>query len=337
MSRYFSLAICGFIAVSSDLFSLLVRQTRQLTEGDLNSFEGQYFEIKEIKALRIAMASMVNHVRRNQDQSRAYADKLAETQEIERKSIAHELHDDTIQSLIAVTQSIDLAKNWFNTDSTRSAEMLQRAREQAIQIVTNLRNLIGGLRPPALEELGLIPALQTEVENISEVKVNLKIEGDQRRLPELTELILFRTTQEALRNVCRHSQAEWVDVSVQFNPNTVILQVQDNGIGFEPPTPLADLSLSNHYGLIGIQERVNSVGGTLNINSTLNKGTILTVSLPTTQIQHSENLVTDPGCHAQISPSHAYDIVTYEGTTFYFCCPVCQGAFQSNPLTYLKN
>lgn len=311
-------------------------QAEQLTQGDLDCFKTECGGIKEIKQLRHAMAGMVNHIQRAQEQSRAHAEKLADSQESERKRIAHELHDETIQATVAITQSIDLAKSWITTDTERSTQMLQLARQQAIEVVTNLRNLIAGLRPPALEELGLIPALEMEIERARSVEVNLKVKGVQRRITESRELALFRATQEALKNVCKHSHADQVNITVEYFVNGITLNVEDNGIGFTPPAVLGELALDNHYGLIGIKERISSLNGWVRVDSEIQQGTNLAVYLPTENVQQPDQRVIDPVCNAQIEPQEAYDSLFYDGETFYFCCPVCQGSFQKSPQLYLN-
>lgn len=309
-------------------------QADQLSQGNLNSFEQRCSGIPEIRGLSRAMSGMVGHVRRAQEQKRVYAEQLAQGQENERKRIARELHDDTIQSLIAITQSIELTKNWLKTDIARATDMLQQTREQAVEVVTRLRNLIGGLRPPALEELGLIPALEMQLEMIQQEDVNLRITGDQRRLDETREVTLFRAAQEALRNIMRHSEATRIDIEVKYQPQEVLLCIQDNGRGFRPPSSIGDLAFKNHYGLLGIQERVTALGGWLEIDSQINKGTTLYVRLPSKTQEHHESLVRDPVCSALIEPQRAYNSLSYKGDIHYFCCPVCQGAFQQDPDLY---
>lgn len=311
-------------------------QAEQLTQGDLDCFKTDCGGIKEIKQLRHAMAGMVNHIQHAQEQSRAYAEKLADGQELERKRIAHELHDDTIQSTVAITHSIDLAKSWVTSDSERATEMLHLARQQAVEVVTNLRNLIAGLRPPALEELGLIPALEMEVERVGNLTVDLKVKGVQRRISESRELALFRSTQEALKNICKHSRADRVNITVEYFVEGITLRVEDDGIGFSPPSILGELALNNHYGLIGIQERISSLDGWIRVESEIHTGTTLTVYLPSEKINQPNQRVVDPVCYAQIEPQEAYDSLFYEGETYYFCCPVCQGSFQKSPTLYLN-
>lgn len=314
----------------------LSHQAEQLTQGEFDCFEKPCGGIKEIGQLRHAMAGMVKHIQHAQEQSRAYAEKLADGQEIERKRIAHELHDDTIQSTVAITHSIDLAKSWIESDADRAKEMLQLARQQAVEVVTNLRNLIAGLRPPALEELGLIPALEMEIERLSDVGIDLKVKGVQRRLSESRELALFRATQEALKNIYKHSQANDVGIMVEYFTDGITLRIEDDGVGFVPPAILGELAFANHYGLIGIQERVSSLDGWIKVDSKVSEGTSLTIHLPADTVQQPHQRVIDPVCHAQIEPQEAFDSLFYEGETYYFCCPVCQGSFQKSPHSYIN-
>jgi signal transduction histidine kinase/YHS domain-containing protein len=310
-------------------------QAEHIRKGDFNSLEQRCGGIAEIGALQRALAGMAGHIRRAQEQSRAYSESLADAQERERKRIAHELHDDTLQSLIAIGQSIDLAKSWMQRDPEQAAQMLQLAREHAVGTATSLRNLIGGLRPPALEELGLVAALEMEAEKTTDLVVSVSVNGIRRRLDEARELALFRAAQEVLTNVRRHSQAAKVEIVVQYRPESVSLSIQDDGCGFVPPKHLGDLAQQKHYGLIGLQERIHNFAGSVTIDSKVGAGTTVDVFLPTQESNQPDHLVRDPVCSAQLEPQQAYSSATYAGETHYFCCPVCEGAFLKDPLAYL--
>jgi|GEM_PF-448124 signal transduction histidine kinase/YHS domain-containing protein len=313
----------------------LARQAEQLSSGNFEAIEESCGGIPEIGSLRRSMASMVKHVRRAQQQSVKYADNLTEGQEAERLRIARELHDDTIQSLIAVSQGIDMARNWVASMPDQAIQMLNTAREQAIDTVANLRGLIEDLRPPALEELGLIAALEMQVERCP-LQVDMKVRGLPRRLDEQQELTLFRCAQEALNNARKHSQANHVDLSLNCQTDGIEMVIEDNGRGFSLPPYLTDLADSGHYGLMGIQERVNQLDGTLEIKSTLGKGTRLSLYIPSEPAPQPEDTVSDPVCSARIQPQQAYASTVYEGTHYYFCCPICQGAFRKEPERYTK-
>lgn len=322
-----------YIRVLRPVQKLSLRADR-LSQGELDSFDQQCGGIPEIRDLRRAMSGMVGHVRRAQEQSRAYAEQLAEGQENERKRVARELHDDAVQSTIAITQGIDMTKNWVKTDPDRALQMLQLVREQGVEIVNSLRNLIGDLRPPALEELGLIPALEIQLGAIQPAEIKLRTHGEIRRLNEQHELTLFRAAQEALRNITRHTQARHIHIDVDYQSQGVSLQIQDDGCGFKLPQQLGDLAFQHHYGLLGIQERVTSLDGRFKIDSQIGKGTSLNIYLPTLTHDQPDDRVRDPVCSALIEPHQAYSSVLYEDKVHYFCCPVCQGAFQKDPDLY---
>ncbi|GAB4332053.1 MAG: hypothetical protein Kow00117_16760 [Phototrophicales bacterium] len=306
----------------------LVYHAQDLTRGNLDSFECDCGGIREIDTLRRAMAGMVGHVRRAQKQSKAYADRLAEGQEQERSRLARELHDDTIQSLIAILHHIDFALEQAQDHTV--LQMLQTVRTQVVETVRNLRRLIGDLRPPALDELGLVTALTLYLDRISQMKTTLQVHGIPRRLPHQQELTLFRAAQEAITNAIRHSGGDHVHITVDYQPDATYLTVKDNGKGFQVPAYLSDFE--GHYGLIGIQERVESLQGKLTVDTT--RGTQVTVCIPAQQ-QQPEGLVRDPVCSVVLQPQQAYGKVDYRGKTYYFCCPVCQGAFQKEPHTYV--
>lgn len=281
------------------------------------------------------MASMAEHVRRAQVEGNVYRSTLTNGQEAERARIARELHDDTVQSLVAIAQSIDLTMNWIGKDPTQSISTLKFARTRAIETVDNLRRMIGNLRPPALEELGLVTALKMLAKDVSDISVNIKTEGIERRLAEAQELTLFRSAQEAIRNVQKHSHAERVIVEVQYHPSEVSLSIDDNGNGFPMPEHFECLVKEGHYGLMGIYERVHSLDGTLRLSSTPGRGTQMTIMLPIASTSQPTETERDPVCGALIHPQQAYGSVVHNGQRYHFCCPVCQGAFQRSPDTYL--
>lgn len=310
----------------------LSAQAAELTKGHFDALDRPCTGIPEIESLRRSMSSMVGHVRRAQEQSRAYAGMVSEGQEAERGRLARELHDETVQSLIAVAQSLDFARAMPHE---RVDGFLKEARQQIIDTVAALRDMIADLRPPALEELGLIPALEMQSAKYPDLNISVKSEGITRRLSETQELTLFRAAQEALSNACRHSHAKNIDITVTYSTQTAAVTIHDDGQGFNPHEQMAALATTGHYGLLGIQERVEHLNGTLNVRSHPGKGTTIEVTLPIGLPAQPENTVHDPVCHTLIQPQQAYGHVDYEGTRFYFCCPVCQGAFQRNPSLYL--
>jgi signal transduction histidine kinase/YHS domain-containing protein len=313
----------------------LSHQAERLKTGQLDSFEQEFGGIAEIRQLQRAMAGMCGHVRRAQKEKLTYHHALTAGQEAERARIARELHDDTVQSLIAIAQSIELTANWVEAKPDQAVGMLKSARTQAVESVENLRRLIGNLRPPTLEELGLIPALKMLAKDINGIGMTVSVDGPERRLDEVYELALFRSAQEAVHNALKHSGTECVHVEVTYAPAEVHLIVRDDGRGFAVPEVLGTFVEQGHYGLIGVVERIESLKGQVQIDSAPDEGTSVTITLPLNQTSQPGETVRDPVCHADIHPHQAYDSLNYEGKTYYFCCPVCQGTFQRDPETYV--
>jgi signal transduction histidine kinase/YHS domain-containing protein len=312
----------------------LATQAKKLSSGDFTALEQNESGIPEIDTLRMAMNAMVGHVRRAQAQERTYIEALTNGQENERARIAHELHDDTVQSLIAIAQSLEIAGGLLDPNSP-ARDILKLAREQAIESVSNLRRLISNLRPPMLEELGLVPALRMLAEGTHGTQVSIQASGHIRRLNNTKELALFRSAQEAIHNAQRHGQAKHIKVVLDFTPEATRLSIQDDGSGFELPPTRDVLSANGHYGLVGMFERIQSLEGKVELTSTIGHGTQFNIVLPVQDYAQPDDVVRDPVCSAAIQPQEAYASLDYQGQRYYFCCPVCQGAFQTEPEAYL--
>lgn len=313
----------------------LSARTESLAKGDFAAVEQPVGGIEPIRQVQRSVVSMAGHVRRAQDEGYAYRTALMNGQEAERARIARELHDDTVQSLIAIAQSIDLASGWLEREPERAPAALKLAREQAVEAAENLRRLIGNLRPPELEELGLVTALRILAREFAGLGVDVRVAGIERRLNGSAELTLFRGAQEALRNAHRHSGAAHATVDVGYQPDAVYVTITDDGRGFAMPERLNTFAEAGHYGLVGISERTLALGGTLDVASTPGTGTRVTITLPLKAPEQPAETVRDPVCGVTIHPQQAYGHLVYNDQSYYFCCPVCEGAFQRNPEMYV--
>ena len=223
---------------------------------------------------------MARKVQAAQRSLRDYIGVITDAQEDERQRLARELHDDTLQSIIALKQRVQLAqKNAPDEASLRSLQELETIAEQTIE---NLRRTTRALRPAYLEDLGLVTALEMlarETESSSNVKVNFQKQGNEKRLAAPVELALYRMAQEALNNVARHAQATQAELGIHFALEGLEMQISDNGIGFEAPNTPADFAPSGHFGLLGMYERADLIGAQMTIRPTPGKGTQLTIRL----------------------------------------------------------
>lgn len=229
------------------------------------------------------IARDVTEERRMEENLRFYLQHITNAQEEERKRISRELHDSTAQTLIAMLHQLEhflQDKSDLRMDDTR---FLWRLHEEVRTVLQEVRQFGRDLRPSILDDLGLNPALEwlaSEMEKENGIDTNLQVVGSERRFPAEAELMLFRIIQEALRNVARHSSASQARVTVTFNERTTEVTVEDNGKGFALPQNLGDLSRLGKLGLTGMQERARLLGGSLKVESELDKGTKVTVKVP---------------------------------------------------------
>jgi PAS domain S-box-containing protein len=212
-----------------------------------------------------------------------YLQQVTMAQEEERKRIARELHDDTIQALIVLSRQLDDLACRTSDLSQDDKLLLEGLWQQTNSIMEGLRRLSQDLRPAALDRLGLLPALEwlaSDVGKLSGLNVQVETDGAERRLAPEVELVLFRIVQEALRNVWRHSQATSAQVLVEFQDGKTMITVKDNGKGFQLQSPMGDLTKTGKLGLAGMKERARLLGGSLKVESEPGKGTTVIVEAP---------------------------------------------------------
>ena len=155
------------------------------------------------------------------------------------------------------------------------------------EAIASVRQFSRDLRPLALEDLGLVPALQYligQLEHFEDITAELHIEGEATHLSQDLEITIYRIIQEALNNIRKHAQATQVFVTVRFLPRQTILEVQDDGVGFLVPAATTDLARGGSFGLLGLEERAHLFGGDISIQSALKQGTIIRVILPHEQL-----------------------------------------------------
>jgi len=225
----------------------------------------------------------VTREKRMQENLRFYLSQITRAQEEERRRIARELHDDTIQALVVLARQLDEVSSDEKGVSGNARRSMENLRQQTNNIIRNLRRLSQDLRPPALDRLGLVPALEglaADIEKHSGINLVVKTYSPSQRLPDEIELVLFRTAQEALRNVWKHSQATSAEIIVEFNGGKSRITIKDNGKGFELPETVGDLVKQGKLGLTGMQERIHLIGGNLKIESKPGGGTTVVIETP---------------------------------------------------------
>lgn len=230
--------------------------------------------------------SLVDNLQRQLEEARDYQAQLRRmssqvltAQEEERKRIARELHDDTAQALTSMLVRLRLLERGLGDGEARSN--LGELRDLAAATLEAVRRLALDLRPSALDDLGLVPALHWYTDNFGQhwgIKARFRADGLNRRLPPELELVLYRVAQEALTNVAKHARARRVRVELERHGLWVRLMVEDDGSGFHVKEAMS--SKERGLGLFGMQERLALVGGKFHIESQPGKGTKVVAEVP---------------------------------------------------------
>ena len=226
------------------------------------------------RLIQIVLVDLTEEAHRAREQQ-AYATHLLTVQEDERRILAQDLHDDPVQTLTYLVRMLESLG-----DDPRLppdlAPLVLRDGELAAEVVDALRTVIYGLRPPVLDDLGAVAALRqlvAEVRTRHGIVIQLQVSGDQVRLSDQCELTVYRVAQEALSNVVRHAHAKHTRVDLHFG-DQVVLTVTDDGCGI-PATGITPVGSGGGLGLIGMRERVNLIGGSLEIRTRKPHGTLV--------------------------------------------------------------
>jgi signal transduction histidine kinase len=231
------------------------------------------------RLVQIVLVDVTEEERRLSEQG-AYAAHLLTVQEDERRRLAQDLHDDPVQTLTYHVRMLEQLSDDPNL-APDQAERVRRGGELATGVVNVLRTVIHGLRPPVLDDFGVAAALRqlvAEVRARHGISVRLQVSGEQVRLSAQSELAVYRVAQEALSNVVHHAQATTAWVDLEFGEE-VVLTITDDGCGV-PAASISSASSGGHLGLIGMRERVNLVGGSLEIHERMPHGTLVRATLP---------------------------------------------------------
>jgi PAS domain S-box-containing protein len=222
-------------------------------------------------------------LRISRDQLQKLSIHLETVREEEKRKIARDLHDEASQLISSLQVFLEAANRTLPQESVKTRELLKKAQALSTKIHEGIYRLIYELRPPIIDELGLSAAVRSMIEDslqVSGLKTRLKIAGKEKRLPSDNEISLFRVIQETFSNILKHSRAKEVQVNISFIKDMVRVIVKDDGTGFDIKEALSLKEKARGLGLIGMRERVELIGGTLDIQSTPGLGTQVTVEAP---------------------------------------------------------
>jgi len=236
---------------------------------------------RDMKGLTRATNLMLDRLGEYRSRLRNVAASALNAAEEERRRISLELHDDASQRLAAILMRLRLARGL--DDAEAKDAVLEEVRRELAEAADGLRRYAQGLRPPALDELGLGPAIESHVRYIADAgvaPVAVQTEGVGRLESPEAELALYRIVQESITNALRHSSARKIEVNLERCDGVVVATVSDDGVGFDPEAVLESHDGEHGLGLFGMRERAEYVGGRVEIESATGKGTTVKAAVP---------------------------------------------------------
>ncbi|HEX2204682.1 MAG TPA: ATP-binding protein [Longimicrobium sp.] len=268
------------LSVALKPLDLLERTAARVQKGDLDSRAPvSTVADRELDRLTRTFNAMLDAAAAYRERLREVAARALNAAEEERKRIARELHDETAQMLAALLIRIRVVRGARDPGAVDA--LLEDMRREVGQALEGIRRFARGLRPPALDELGLVPALEShlrQLEEIAGLRITLDAAPLGDALPPEAELALYRIVQEALSNVVRHAHATRADVRIEAEDGRAVVTVEDDGHGFEPGRVMS--REGGGLGLFGMNERAAYLGGRVEVTSAPGAGTRVRAEIP---------------------------------------------------------
>ena len=208
--------------------------------------------------------------------------RLLEVQEHERKSIATELHDSVASSLTAVILGLSRARPAIEACEPRYREIINSSIAMLQNVTDETRQLMNSLRPPMLDDFGLISSIRWFKEQYGslnpELTTEMEITIEENMIPAQLKIVLFRIIQEAFTNIAKHSRAQTANLYLKQTENRLNLVIADDGAGFDPDAVDSNKELNKGFGIMSMKERAQLSGGNLTIDSDRGQGTVIAAS-----------------------------------------------------------
>ena len=234
-------------------------------------------------AIAVENASMLDSLKSQQLQVEQLLAQVVLAQEEERNRISVDLHDSVAQWLVATSYRMQTLSHGLSGDEGANARGELADMESTItKSLKELRRVVVGLRPPALDELGLTHALRQSLDDLKADGLDCKFSqvGTPARLPSSMEITAYRVVQEALTNIHKHANATKVNLRLQFQEDKLLIEIRDNGQGFDRSQTLGSAISVGHIGLLGMKQRAEMLGGDIKIKTGEGKGTTIILGLP---------------------------------------------------------
>ena len=292
-------AVLANVAVNRWVLRRLSGLAMAMDDVGLGGFQGDLPERPddEIGRLSAAFNRMADQVEKRDRENSALSkvlkeraeergqllERLITAQEEERKRVARELHDELGQTLSSTALSVEIAQRAVESDPNRVTQHLEQAHDLIADATDRMYDLILGLRPSVLDDLGLLPALRSHMERTLQPEgISVEIDGSglSERLPPHLETALFRIFQEAISNIIRHAHANHVTLRIATKDELLEASIIDDGVGFESEAIQSDGVERRGLGILGMRERATLVGGEIDIDSGPGRGTRLRVIIP---------------------------------------------------------
>ena len=225
-----------------------------------------------------------NRLEKSEKNVREFSGKVLSIREEEKKRLAADLHDELASMVVALEMNLSIAeKNVQKNDLDSAVENINKSRNLLKSAAGNLRNIVKKLRPPNLDINGLPEALKEYFSDVNEqMKINIDFDASTngKKFNDETSIVLFRVAQESVNNVIKHAHAKNIKIKLCSENGHINFFVYDNGKGFDTKTSPQKRGSLFRMGIMGMRERVESLGGTFDIKSEPNKGTEISVTIP---------------------------------------------------------
>ena len=274
--EFTSMASVPMITRPGDLVGVLnvhTRDRREFTKADVE-LRGT---VAGLMAGVIENASLHSRLAEREEALERFAERIVLLQETERRRLAGEIHDGISQRIVSLSFHLSAAADAVATDPAGAAEQIARAQELAAGALDETRHAIAGLRPPVLDDLGLAASLESLAR--STPLPHVQVDTVSTNLPEHVETAVYRIAQEALQNVMKHASAAHVHLRLSVATSAVLLEISDDGAGFDPAAT-AERAGPAGYGLPGMQQRAELLGGQLTADSSPGRGTVVRLRVP---------------------------------------------------------
>ncbi len=254
------------------------RLRREFTTADVDLLRS----VAGLVASAIENARLHERLAEREEALERFAEQTMQWQEHERRRLAGEIHDGISQRIVSLFFHLSAAADAIGHAPQVAAAQIARAAELAAAALDETRSAIAGLRPPVLDDLGLAASLESLGHSFPGLRVLVEATGE--RLPEHLETAIYRTAQEALQNIAKHANAQSARIRLTAPPGRVVLEITDDGTGFDPTSVPSEGAAGQPgptgFGLAGMRERAELLGGTLGLTSAPGRGTTVRLVLP---------------------------------------------------------